>query len=218
MKRFKKPQVRTWVALADPGRKASGHNGTFCKGVAQVLRGIDQRGALMAATKESGMAYSKGWLLLKHAEESLGVRLIVTDGARGSSLTDEGRTLLETYEQLQQECAEFAERRFGELLEEKRVAARKDAGKDDVEKERAEADVHSDGSASDAKSAEPAPDAASDRLTPDAAGGGGVKRSDRCCITEQALRRASRLYGHREHHAYRARRQGLRAGGLQRRR
>ncbi|MDR2197390.1 MAG: LysR family transcriptional regulator [Coriobacteriales bacterium] len=138
MKRFKKPQVRTWIAFVERGHKASGHgtghSGSFCKGVAQVLRGIEDHGALMAATKASGMAYSKAWLLLKHTEEDLGVHLIVTDGARGSTLTAEGRMLLETYEQLAQECSAFAERRFDELLEEKRSAARGEAHTNEREK------------------------------------------------------------------------------------
>ena len=91
-------------------------DGIFSIGVATLLRGIIDTGSLLAAAKRISMAYSKAWRLMKDAEASFGFDLIIRDGARGSTLTKEGLRLLEIYELLQQEAADFISVRFSELI------------------------------------------------------------------------------------------------------
>jgi molybdate transport system regulatory protein len=95
---------------------SSQEEGSFGKGVAALLSGIDNTGSLYAAAKELKMAYSKAWRLLNEAEANVGFLLINRDGARGSTLTPEGRKLLAAYEKLTEELADFTDRRFRELV------------------------------------------------------------------------------------------------------
>ncbi|MDR3315133.1 MAG: LysR family transcriptional regulator [Coriobacteriales bacterium] len=90
--------------------------GTFGKGIATLLRGVEDFGSLNMAAKKIHMAYSKAWRIMKETEASFGFNLIDRDGARGSTLTAEGRKILETYELLEREGAVFLEGRFIELL------------------------------------------------------------------------------------------------------
>jgi molybdate transport system regulatory protein len=89
--------------------------GTFGKGVATLMRGVEQTGSLNAAAKKIRMAYSKAWRITKEAEASFGFTLINRDGARGSTLTKEGAKLLEAYETAEAEGIEFISKRFKEL-------------------------------------------------------------------------------------------------------
>jgi molybdate transport system regulatory protein len=90
--------------------------GTFGKGIATLLRGVEDLGSLNAAAKKIHMAYSKAWRILKEAEAAFGFNLIDRDGARGSTLTAEGRKLLDAYERLENEGDEFLAERFKALV------------------------------------------------------------------------------------------------------
>ncbi|MDR3053403.1 MAG: LysR family transcriptional regulator [Coriobacteriales bacterium] len=89
---------------------------TFGKGIATLLRGIETYGSLNAAAKKIHMAYSKAWRITKETEAGFGFDLIKRDGARGSTLTAEGKKLLETYELLEGETAAYIEKRFVEVI------------------------------------------------------------------------------------------------------
>ncbi len=79
----------------------------FGPGVTNLMQLVKEKGSLSAATKEMGMAYSKAWKIIKHAEEDLGVTLM--EGRSGGSsgggtvLTKEGEELLEKYQQFVKE-------------------------------------------------------------------------------------------------------------------
>lgn len=90
--------------------------GAFGRGCALLLEGVDAERSLNRAAKRLGMAYSKAWRLLNEAEEQLGLKLIDRDGARGSTLTPEGRRALDGYRALQAEIDALVERRLPELL------------------------------------------------------------------------------------------------------
>lgn len=90
--------------------------GTFGKGIATLMRGVEDLGSLNAAAKKIHMAYSKAWRIVKETEAGFGFNLIDRDGARGSSLTAEGRKLLNAYEQLEAEGSEFLASRFKEMV------------------------------------------------------------------------------------------------------
>ena len=93
--------------------------GTFGKGIATLLRGVSDFGSLNAAAKNIRMAYSKAWRIVKEAEAGFGFLLIDRDGARGSTLTGEGKKLLEAYEILEQEVQTLLDKRFAELTKAK---------------------------------------------------------------------------------------------------
>ena len=90
--------------------------GTLGKGVVALLQGILDMGSLNRAAKSLGMAYSKAWRIVKETEAGFGFLLINRDGARGSTLTEDGLRLVEVYRTLQEEADEFVNKRFRELL------------------------------------------------------------------------------------------------------
>jgi molybdate transport system regulatory protein len=90
--------------------------GTYGKGIATLMRGVEDLGSLNASAKRIHMAYSKAWRIVKETEASFGFNLINRDGARGSTLTAEGKKLLDGYEQLEKEGSEYLEKRFQELI------------------------------------------------------------------------------------------------------
>jgi len=88
--------------------------GTFGKGIATLLRGVEDYGSLNASAKKIHMAYSKAWRIVNETEKAFGFHLINRDGARGSTLTTEGKLLLETYEELEATGSEYLEKKFRE--------------------------------------------------------------------------------------------------------
>ena len=90
--------------------------GTFGYGCVLLLEGVEREHSLNRAAKSLGMAYSKAWRLVKEAEAQLGVTLLDRDGARGSTLTQEGRHALDAYRTLQSEVDELLVRRSPELF------------------------------------------------------------------------------------------------------
>ena len=90
---------------------------TFGKGVATLLRGVEETGSLNAAAKRIKMAYSKAWRIVKETEAGFGFLLIDRDGARGSTLTKEGVKLLAAYEDAEVKGAEYIAKIFAENLE-----------------------------------------------------------------------------------------------------
>jgi molybdate transport system regulatory protein len=90
--------------------------GTFGKGIATLLRGVSDLGSLNAAAKKIHMAYSKAWRIVKETEAGFGFNLIDRDGARGSTLTAEGKKLLAAYEALESAGSDFLATQFKELV------------------------------------------------------------------------------------------------------
>ena len=80
----------------------------FGEGPCRLLRAVEKTGSLRAAAMEMEMAYSKANKLLKQAEQALGYPLTArSTGGRdggGSTLTPEGRKLLEQYEAYRDAC------------------------------------------------------------------------------------------------------------------
>lgn len=81
-----------------------------------MLELIRQGHSLRSACQEIGMAYSKGWRLLKLAEEDLGFPLIEArkGGAHreGSTLTPQGEELLNRYLAFQKEANQLLDQLF----------------------------------------------------------------------------------------------------------
>ena len=62
------------------------------------------------------MAYSKAWRIIKDTEDSLGLKLLVRDGAHGSTLTDEGSRLVDTYLTIQEQLSREAQEQFEAMV------------------------------------------------------------------------------------------------------
>ena len=90
--------------------------GAFGLGCVLLLQGVDEERSLNRAAKRMGMAYSKAWRIIKEAEAQLGCELLDRDGARGSSLTDEGRRAMEAYLELQDAMNETLRVKAAELF------------------------------------------------------------------------------------------------------
>lgn len=88
----------------------------FGRGIAALCQGVRDTGSLNAAAKSMGMAYSKAWRIIKETEAALGVQLLNRDGAHGSTLTDEGNKILDTYNELEEYLSQAAEEKYLELM------------------------------------------------------------------------------------------------------
>ena len=86
----------------------------FDEDLEALLREIDECHSMNMACSNLNMAYSRGWKMIKKAEEKLGCSLIAkqTGGSRGggSALTEDGRKHLENYEKIRKETVAFAEK------------------------------------------------------------------------------------------------------------
>ncbi len=113
MGRYDRLSVSIRLSIIEDGDR---DNGTLGKGVVSLLQGIEDMGSLNRAAKSLRMAYSKAWRIVKKTEAGFGFMLIHRDGARGSTLTEEGRQLLKLYHELEEETARFANERFLEKI------------------------------------------------------------------------------------------------------
>ncbi len=90
----------------------------FGPGIAELLRCVDEHHSLRAAAKSMAMAYSKAWTIIKNSEKGLGKSLIEssTGGKNGGGavLTDEGRKILEAYDQYCKKLLEYGNSIFEE--------------------------------------------------------------------------------------------------------
>ena len=127
MSRRPKPVIDTSVSPASlPLRpcvrlRLAKQDSFFGPGVAEFLVLVDQTSSMQTACKEMEMSYSKGWKMIKKAENYLGYSLIESrsGGAAGGSshLTAEARDFLDRYLSMEKELkaatAQLFEKYFG---------------------------------------------------------------------------------------------------------
>lgn len=106
-----KPSVK--LTIENPSSQA---NAVFGPGIAALCKGVRDTGSLNAAAKNLGMAYSKAWRIIKETEDSLGIQLLVRDGAHGSTLTDDCMQLLDAYAALKKKMQTTGEDTYRKLL------------------------------------------------------------------------------------------------------
>lgn len=86
----------------------------------KLLRLIEALGSVREACAQLGISYSKGWNIIKDAEDGMGYRIIERQpgGANGgtASVTGRGTTLLELFEQYETQMAEIAEEQFKQIF------------------------------------------------------------------------------------------------------
>lgn len=87
-------------------RKEDFHgDGSFGRGVADLLYGVKNYHSLNLAAKDMGMAYSKAWKIIRLAEDALGIELLYRLGKNGSELTSDAEQFLRVYEEAQSEAS-----------------------------------------------------------------------------------------------------------------
>lgn len=101
------------LSITNPESESSS---AFGRGVANLCLGVRNTGSLNAAAKSMGMAYSKAWRIMKDTEAALGVTLLNRDGAHGSTLTEKGDLLLDTYLEVETLVQEQAEKLLANRL------------------------------------------------------------------------------------------------------
>ena len=103
--------AKLYIAPAEADAESS-----FGGGLIALLRGVQETGSLNRAAKDMHMAYSKAWKLMNSAEEQFGVQLIERDGARGSSLTEEGARIVAAFDAVSRDVSAYAKQRLNEEL------------------------------------------------------------------------------------------------------
>lgn len=106
-----RPFIR--LSISNP---VSESDSAFGLGIAKLCVGVRELGSLNAAAKSMGMAYSKAWRIIKETEAALGFQLLDRDGAHGSTLTEDGNKLLDSYLELQAVIQAQAEEALAKAL------------------------------------------------------------------------------------------------------
>ncbi len=101
------------LSITNPESESSS---AFGRGVADLCLGVRETGSLNAAAKHMGMAYSKAWRIMKDTEAALGTTLLNRDGAHGSTLTEEGNLILDTYIEVEKILQEQGEKLLASRL------------------------------------------------------------------------------------------------------
>ncbi len=98
----------------------SGGKAVFGGGRRFLLEAIDKHGSINQAAKKINISYRKAWGYIKAMEERLGFKLIErqTGGKNGggATLTEEAKTFLEKYEELEMGIREIVDERFRKIF------------------------------------------------------------------------------------------------------
>lgn len=81
-----------------------------------ILETLDRTGSINRTAKELSMSYKTVWSKIKSTEENYGKPVVLADKKKGTRLTLEGRSLLNTYRELKQRCIREDDRIFEELF------------------------------------------------------------------------------------------------------
>ena len=92
----------------------------FGEGPYRLLLGVEEKHSLRTAAQGMGMAYTKAFRIIKHAEQYLGFSLLQRavggKGGGGSTLAPEGKGLLKRYGAYRLSCDQMAERLYQEYF------------------------------------------------------------------------------------------------------
>ncbi len=92
----------------------------FGPGVAELLHRVDELHSLRAAAQSMEMAYSKAWTVIRSAEEGLGFKLLRSStggkGGGGAKVTEEGRRMLDAYEDYCEKLRRCGDELFAETF------------------------------------------------------------------------------------------------------
>ncbi len=92
----------------------------FGRGRRCLLEAIDKHGSINQAAKEINISYKKAWSYLNVTEKRLGMKLIERQtggkGGGGAILTENARTILKKYRDLESGLQKIVERRFKKIF------------------------------------------------------------------------------------------------------
>lgn len=98
----------------------AGNKHFFGPGTATLLRHVERLGNVREACEKMGISYSKGWNIIKLAEDELGYRVIdrKPGGRNGGTayLSEKGKKLLALYEEYTHKIEEFAKEKYREIF------------------------------------------------------------------------------------------------------
>lgn len=86
------------------------------KGRMDILLSIDRTGSINKTSKEMKMSYKSVWSKIKSTEKNFGKPIVHADKKEGTRLTQEGRLLLERYQELNERCMDADDAIFDELF------------------------------------------------------------------------------------------------------
>jgi molybdate transport system regulatory protein len=97
------------------------NNGEIILGAGRmkILESIDRTGSINKTSKELKMSYKTVWSKIKSTEKNLGKPVVLADRQKGTTLTEDGRRLLEKYKQLKQRCIEADDNIFDNIFSNK---------------------------------------------------------------------------------------------------
>jgi molybdate transport system regulatory protein len=87
------------------------------EGRKEIFETIERTGSINKTAKMMKMSYKGVWGKIKATEKSMNTRLVFTDRNLGSSLTEEGKRLLEKYTILKKRCLEADDNIFNTIFE-----------------------------------------------------------------------------------------------------
>ncbi len=88
----------------------------YKSGRMKILETIDRTGSINKTAKALGMSYKTVWSKIKTTEKNLGKSVVLADRKKGSTLTKDGRRLLEKYKELKQRCIEADDMIFNDVF------------------------------------------------------------------------------------------------------
>lgn len=105
---IKRYKVRVLINVGESRNKTEVY---FGPGISSLLHQIKQYGTILTATQNMGMAYSKGWKIIRNIENGLGFQLVERHPGRGygTSLTPMGDEFLSNYDAFVDEVNRSAE-------------------------------------------------------------------------------------------------------------
>ncbi len=82
----------------------------------KILESVDRTGSINKTSKEMKMSYKAVWSKIKSTEKNFGKPVVLSDKKTGTSLTKEGRNLLEKYRELKKRCLKADDTIFGDIF------------------------------------------------------------------------------------------------------
>jgi molybdate transport system regulatory protein len=89
------------------------------EGRLRLLRAIEQTGSLSKAAKEVQISYKKAWHLVdsvnKSAKKPVTQKSVGGKGGGGTILTDYGKSLVDTFDEINRNCWEFLDKQMEKI-------------------------------------------------------------------------------------------------------
>ena len=86
------------------------------KGRMEILDNIEKTGSINQAAKQMKMSYKAVWSKIKFTEKHLNTKIVNADKKTGTRLTREGKSLLENYRHLNNQCIDSDNRIFRQIF------------------------------------------------------------------------------------------------------